>query len=104
MILKISWAADPSRSETVWFRSGMVPSGHIDYQKFDEFMFSKIITKKLVLTSNFSSVLFRHTRIRQTFDTGFHILGPPLKPQSLTGRDRRPTKSQITESLIIYIL
>ena len=78
MIFKISWAADPSRSGSVWFRSGMVSSGHIDYQKFDEFMFSKIITKKLVLTSNFFSVLFRHTRRRQTFDTWFHNLGPPI--------------------------
>ena len=34
MIFKISWAADPSRSETVWFRSGMVPSCHMNYQKF----------------------------------------------------------------------
>ena len=69
MIFKISWAADPSWSGIVWFRSGMVPSCHINYQKFGEFMFGKIITKKLILTSNFSSVLFRHTRSRQTFDT-----------------------------------
>ena len=69
MIFKISWAADPSRSGTVWFRSGMVPSCHINYPKFGEFMFSKIIKKKLILTSKFSSVLFRHTRSRQTFDT-----------------------------------
>ena len=69
MIFKISWAADPSRSGTTWYLSGMVPSCHINYQKFDEFMFGKITTKKLILTSNFSSVLFRHTRSRQTFDT-----------------------------------
>ena len=56
MIFKISWAADPSRSGTVWFRSGMVPSCRINYQKFGEFMSHKIITKKL-------------TRSRQTFDT-----------------------------------
>ena len=78
MIFKISWAADLSRSETVWFRSGMVPSCHINYQKFGEFMFGKIITKKLIFTSNSSSVLFRHTRSRQTFDTWFHNLGPPF--------------------------
>ena len=78
MIFKISWAADLSRSGTVWLRSGMVPSCHINYQKFGEFMFGKIITKKLILTSNFSSVLFRHTRSRQTFDTRFHNLGPPF--------------------------
>ena len=88
MIFKISLAADPSRSGIVWFRSMMVPSYHINYQKFGEFMFSKIITKKLILTSNFSSVLFRHTKSRQTFDTWFHNLGPPfiesfnLKPHS----------------------
>ena len=35
----------PSRSGTVWFRSLMVPSCHINYQKFDEFMFGKITTK-----------------------------------------------------------
>ena len=69
MIFKISWAADSSRSGTVWFRSGMIPSCHINCQKFGEFMFGKITTKKLILTSNFSSVLFRHTRSRQTFDT-----------------------------------
>ena len=46
MIFKISWAADLSRSGTVWFRSGMVPSCHINYQKFGEFIFGKIITKK----------------------------------------------------------
>ena len=63
MIFKISWAADPSRSGTVWFRLGMVPSCHINYQKFGEFMFGKIITKKMIFTSNLSSVLFRHTRI-----------------------------------------
>ena len=38
MIFKISWAADPSRSETVWFRSRMVPSCSINYQKFGDFM------------------------------------------------------------------
>ena len=36
MFFKISWAADPSRSGTVWFRSGMVPSCHINYQTFGE--------------------------------------------------------------------
>ena len=36
MIFKISWAADLSRSETVWFRSGMVPSCHINCQKFGD--------------------------------------------------------------------
>ena len=45
---------------------------HINDQNFGEFMFGKIITQKLILTSNFSSVLFRHTRSRQTFDTWFH--------------------------------
>ena len=50
MIFKISGAADPSRSGTVWFRSEMVPSCHINYQKFDEFMFGKIITKELIFT------------------------------------------------------
>ena len=39
MIFNISWAADPGRSGTVWVRSGMVPSCHINYQKFGEFMF-----------------------------------------------------------------
>ena len=76
MIFKISWAADPGRSGTVWFWSGMVPSCRINYQKFGEFMFGKIITKKLIFKFNFSSVLFRHTRSRQTFDTWFHKLGP----------------------------
>ena len=71
MIFKISWAADHSLSGTV-FRSEMVPSCHINYQKFGEFMFGKILTKKLILTSIFSSVLLRHTRSRQTFDTRFH--------------------------------
>ena len=69
MIFKISWAADPSRSGTVRFQSGMGPSCHINYQKFGEFMFAKIIAIKLIFASNFSSVLFRHTRSRQTFDT-----------------------------------
>ena len=74
MNFKISWATDPSRSGTVWFRSGMAPiSFWINFQKFGEFMFGKIITKKLIFTSNFSSVLFR-----QTFDTWFHNLGPPF--------------------------
>ena len=49
MIFKISWAADLSRSGTVWFRSGMVPSCHINNQKFGVFMFDKIITKKMIL-------------------------------------------------------
>ena len=77
MIFKISWSTDPSRSGTVWFRSGIVPSCHINDQKF-EFMFGKIVTKKLIFTSNFSSVLFRHTRNRQTFDTWFHNLELPF--------------------------
>ena len=38
MICKISWAADPSWFGTVWFRSGMVPCCHINYQKSGEFM------------------------------------------------------------------
>ena len=63
-------------SVTVWFRSGMVPSRNINYQKFGELMFGKIVTKKLIFMSNFFSVLFRHTRSRQTFDTWFHNLGP----------------------------
>ena len=63
MIFKILWAAAPSRSGSVWIRSEMVPSCHINYQKFGEFMFGKIITKKMIFTSNLSSVLFRHTRI-----------------------------------------
>ena len=75
MIFKISWAANLSRSGTLWSRSGMVPSCHINYQTFGEFTFGKIITKKLILTSNFSSALFRHKRSRQTFDTWFHNLG-----------------------------
>ena len=56
MIFKISWAADLSRSGTVWFRSGKVPSFHIpiNYQKFGEFMFGKIITKQ----NNFHVELF----------------------------------------------
>ena len=45
MIFKISWAVDLSRSGTVWFRSEMVPSCHINYQKFGEFMIGKITTK-----------------------------------------------------------
>ena len=52
----ISWAAVPWRPGNVWFRSGMVLSCSINYQKFGEFMFDEIITKKLVFTSNFSSV------------------------------------------------
>ena len=55
MIFEISWAADPSWSGTVWFRLGMVPICQRNYQKFGESMFGKIITKKLVFTSNFSS-------------------------------------------------
>ena len=51
MIFKISGAADPCRPGTVWFRSGMVPSRQINYQKFGESMFGKIIRKKLVFTS-----------------------------------------------------
>ena len=35
----ISWAADPYRPGTVWFRSGMVLSCQINYQKFGESMF-----------------------------------------------------------------
>ena len=57
MILKFSWAADPSRSGTVWFLSGMVLSREINYQKLGESMVGKIITKKkLVFTSKFLSV------------------------------------------------
>ena len=74
----ISWAADPYRPGTVWFRSGMVLSCQINYQKFGESMLGKIITKKLVFTFKFSSVLFGHARSRQTFDTWFHNLGPPF--------------------------
>ena len=58
MIFRISWAADRSRSETVWFWSGMVPSCHINNRKFGEFMFGQIIIQKLIFTSDFSSVLF----------------------------------------------
>ena len=47
MMFKISLAADPSRSGTV--RPGMVPCCHINCQKFGEFMFDKIITKKMIL-------------------------------------------------------
>ena len=63
-------------------------------------MFGKIITKKLVLMSNFSLEWFRHTRSRQTFDMWFHNLGPPSieTTRSLTGRGWRPVKSQIIES------
>ena len=50
----------------------------INYQNFGDFMFGKIIRKKLILTSKFSSILIRHTRSRQTFDTWFHNLGPPF--------------------------
>ena len=46
MIFKISWAADPWRLGTVWFRPGMVLSCQINYQKFGEFMFGKIIIYK----------------------------------------------------------
>ena len=46
MIFKKSWAADPSRSGTVWFRSRMVLSCHINYQNFGELMFGRILTKK----------------------------------------------------------
>ena len=53
MIFKISWAADPSRSGTVLSRSGMVPSCHINYQKFGEFMLGKIKTKELILSPTF---------------------------------------------------
>ena len=74
MIFKISWAADPSRSGTVWFRSGMVPSCHINYQKFGEFMFGKIITKKLILTSNFSSVLFRGIPSHKESPNFWHVI------------------------------
>ena len=41
MILKISWAADPCRPGTVWFRSELVPSCQINYQKFGESMFGE---------------------------------------------------------------
>ena len=65
-------------SGTMWFRSGMVPSCH---QKFGEFMFGKIITKKTdfdvqLLIGLIRNKLFRHTRSRQTFGTRFHNLGP----------------------------
>ena len=56
MILKISWAVDLCRSRNVWFQSGMVLCCQINYQKFGEFMFGEIITKKLVFTFNFSVV------------------------------------------------
>ena len=46
MIFKISWAVDLCRSGTVWFRSRMVPICHINYKKFGEFMFGKIINEK----------------------------------------------------------
>ena len=71
----------------------------INYQKFGEFMFGEIITQKLVFTSIFSSVLFRHIRSRQTFATWFHILGhPSIKTaQSLTGRDYIETHIIIDE-------
>ena len=90
MIFRISWAADPRRSGTVWFRSGMVPSCHMNYQKFGEFMFGRIITKKLIFTSHFSSVLFRHTWSRETFDTWFHNLGPPFIETTGVGGPRNP--------------
>ena len=47
MIFKISWAADPSQSGTMWFRLGMVPKCQINYQKFGESMFDEITRKKL---------------------------------------------------------
>ena len=43
--------------------------------KFGESMFGKIKTIKLVPMLIFSSVLFRHTRNHQTFETWFHNLG-----------------------------
>ena len=61
MIFKISWTADSCRSGTVWYRSKMVPGCLINYQKCCESMFGKIITKKTVFTSNFSSFSFLHT-------------------------------------------
>ena len=45
MILKISWAADPCVPGFVRLRSRMVLSCKINYQKYDESMFDKIITK-----------------------------------------------------------
>ena len=45
MIFTISWAANPWRLGNMWFRSGMVLSCSINYQKFGEFMFGEIITK-----------------------------------------------------------
>ena len=65
MIFKISQVGpEPCGFDRGW---SLVVS--INYQKFGEFMFGKIVTKKLIFTPNFSSVLFRHTRSRQSFDT-----------------------------------
>ena len=49
---------------------------------------------------NFSSVWFRHTRSRQTYDTWFHNIGPPSieTTKSPTGSGHRPVKLQIIES------
>ena len=68
MFFKISWAADPRRSGTVWFRSGMVPSCH-KLSKVWRVHVWQNYNEKMILTSNFSSVFFRYTRSRQTFDT-----------------------------------
>ena len=60
--------------------------------------------KKLVFISNFPSIQFRHTWARQTFDILFYYQGPSFieTTWSLTGRGRRPMKSQIIESPLPY--
>ena len=67
-------------------------------------MYGKIKRKKLVFTSNFSSVEFRHTRSRQVFDTWFRNLGPLSVETtfSLTIRGRRPLNSEII--VLVYSL
>ena len=83
MTFKISWAADTSRSGTVWFRSGMVPSCHINYQKFGESMFGKIITKNWFSrqTSHRSNSVTQEVAklLTHDFTTKDH---PSLKPHS----------------------
>ena len=79
----------------------MVLYFYINNQKFDEFIFAKIITKKWF---NFSSVIFRHTKSGLIFDTLFENFESPSieTTKSLAGNQgQRPLKSQIMESPLV---
>ena len=103
MIFRISWAADPCRSETMWTRSRTVPNSEIKCQKSGDSMCGEF-RPKLVFTSNFESIYFRLTWTRQTFDILFHNKRPSFieNTWSLAGRGRRPMKPQFIESNSSY--